>query len=287
MLPILYKDRPVRTIQDVKQVGSDGDIVYYPFAFQRYRDQAGADDYETELSSVRGGGKGAGKSDMAFWTSKTDKYIIKTMTEGELKFLIGKIPEYLEYQTKNPGTFLPKIFGVYREAGTPFFVQNNVKGRVSVKGGKFYDLKGSHRHRTTDYISAGSGTGKDNDWGKSKILLKDAKAIHAQLAKDTALLQKWKVMDYSLLLFLQPDTTRCPMEIVQFQGPAPSKPEQACVRFGVIDVLQRYTLMKRIESLFKTKTRNRSASEVSAINPVAYRDRFLNMIAGVIQDSKK
>ena len=58
-------------------------------------------------------GEGAGRSGSFFFFSHDRKFIIKTMTEGELKLFLKKLPAFGIHYKQNPNSLLAKIFGVF------------------------------------------------------------------------------------------------------------------------------------------------------------------------------
>ena len=68
-------------------------------------------------------GEGAGRSGSFFFFSHDSKFIIKTMTTGELNLVLKLVPALEEHYLDNPNSLLARIFGV-------FTVQ--IKGRQKV-----------------------------------------------------------------------------------------------------------------------------------------------------------
>ena len=58
-------------------------------------------------------GEGAGRSGSFFFFSHDRKFIIKTMTKGELKLFLEKLPAFGTHYKQNPNSLLAKIFGVF------------------------------------------------------------------------------------------------------------------------------------------------------------------------------
>ena len=58
-------------------------------------------------------GEGAGRSGSFFFFSHDRKFIIKTMTSGELKLFLKILPALAEHHTRSPDSLLCKIFGVF------------------------------------------------------------------------------------------------------------------------------------------------------------------------------
>ena len=58
-------------------------------------------------------GEGAGRSGSFFFFSHDKKFIIKTMTEGELKLFLRILPNLAEHYKNVPDSLLTKKFGVF------------------------------------------------------------------------------------------------------------------------------------------------------------------------------
>ena len=58
-------------------------------------------------------GEGAGRSGSFFFFSHDHKFIVKTMTEGELKLFLNRLPAFVDHFTTNKNSLLAKIMGVF------------------------------------------------------------------------------------------------------------------------------------------------------------------------------
>lgn len=58
-------------------------------------------------------GEGAGRSGSFFFFSHDRKFIIKTMTQGELNLLLATLPALCHHYQKNPDSLICKILGVF------------------------------------------------------------------------------------------------------------------------------------------------------------------------------
>ena len=58
-------------------------------------------------------GEGAGRSGSFFFFSSDRKFIIKTMTKGELDLLVRLMPDLKEHYKNNPNSLLSKIVGAF------------------------------------------------------------------------------------------------------------------------------------------------------------------------------
>ena len=148
------------------------------------------------------------KSGQFFFYSSDGRYMIKTMTNAESKFLRQILPEYFKHCCENPNTMITRFFGMYRvklyhlRRNVKFVIMNSVY-YTDKNLQTFYDLKGSSIGRDAKPRQA---VLKDNDLRRS--LPENAIALHPQqrshmrqqLESDCAFLTKMDVMDYSMLV---------------------------------------------------------------------------------------
>ncbi|KAI1377879.1 SAICAR synthase-like protein [Hypoxylon crocopeplum] len=152
-----------------------------------------------------------GKSGSFFYFSRDYKYIIKTIHHAEHKFLRKVLKDYYEHVTDNPNTLLSQFYGLHRVKmpygkKIHFVVMNNLFPPHRDIHTTF-DLKGSTVGR--DYREDGleknpRATLKDLNWLRRKrhleLGLQKKRLFLQQLERDVRLLQKLKIMDYSLLI---------------------------------------------------------------------------------------
>ena len=139
------------------------------------------------------------------------KFIVKTLPKREAKLLLEILPNYFQHVKQNPGTYLPRFYGLHRwkpEFGrnVRFVVMNNVFA-TNLGLHKRFDLKGSTLGRKASAADKAKGARailKDLDLleGNYKIKLGKARkrAFLDQVRSDCHLLMSLKIMDYSLLL---------------------------------------------------------------------------------------
>lgn len=58
-------------------------------------------------------GEGAGASGSFFFFSYDQKFLIKTLTESEVKILDKLIHPYIDHLVKNPDSLLARIYGLF------------------------------------------------------------------------------------------------------------------------------------------------------------------------------
>ncbi|KAI1476032.1 SAICAR synthase-like protein [Daldinia eschscholtzii] len=152
-----------------------------------------------------------GKSGSFFYFSRDYKYIIKTIHHGEHKFLRKILKDYYEHVTENPNTLLSQFYGLHRVKmpygkKIHFVVMNNLFPPHRDIHTTF-DLKGStvgRDYREEELEKNPRATLKDLNWLRRKrhleLGIQKKQLFLQQLERDVRLLQKLKIMDYSLLI---------------------------------------------------------------------------------------
>jgi hypothetical protein len=149
------------------------------------------------------------KSGQFFFYSHDGRYMLKTQTKEENKFLLRILPQYFEYLRQNPHSLLVRILGMHRI--TMYHIRRKVHFVIMASVfdtpaqiHTIYDLKGSLQGReATAKERETGGVLKDNDLlnDKRKLHLGNKKAAFInQLRKDSEFLASLNIMDYSLLL---------------------------------------------------------------------------------------
>ena len=158
------------------------------------------------------------KSGQFFFYSHDGKYMIKTQTKDENKFMKRILPHYYKFLTENPNTQLVRILGMHRVK--MYHLRRKV--HFVIMGSVFdtpqeihtiYDLKGSLIGRAAKKKEReNGGVLKDLD------LLNDERKLHLgpekktlfmqQLSKDAMFLASLNIMDYSLLVGIHDRTRR-------------------------------------------------------------------------------
>ena len=155
-----------------------------------------------------------GKSGSFFYFTRDFKYIIKTVTDDEEKFLQKIAYRYYDHMKNNPNSLIVRFFGLHkvRLAREQRYITVVVMENIFHTPDKFkmhecYDLKGSRVGRrsvkkTSKVRREYKGTLKDLDLGDKKIHVgADSKAqLLEQLRRDIEFLVRCKIMDYSMLL---------------------------------------------------------------------------------------
>ena len=185
---------------------------YSPKAFAYIRRLFGINEYEF-LSSVCGNASfiefiSNAKSGQFFFYSSDGKYMIKTMTTTESKFLRRILPHYFRHCVQCPDTLITKFFGMYRvklfhlRRNVKFIIMNSVFDTDKYIS-SFFDVKGSKLGRDA---KPGEMVKKDNDIRKTLpeeafVIYDEVRSrMRAQIIADCKFLEQMKIMDYSMLI---------------------------------------------------------------------------------------
>jgi 1-phosphatidylinositol-4-phosphate 5-kinase len=188
---------------------------YAPWVFRRLRAKFKLDpaDYLISLTSkyILSELGSPGKSGSFFYFSRDYKYIIKTIHHAEHKLLRKILREYYAHVEENPNTLISQFYGLHR-VKVPygrkihFVVMNNLfPPHRDIH--QTFDLKGStigRDFKEEDLEKNPRATLKDLNWLRRNYHLEfgpdKRKVFIEQMRKDVALLQRLKIMDYSLLV---------------------------------------------------------------------------------------
>jgi 1-phosphatidylinositol-4-phosphate 5-kinase len=188
---------------------------YAPWVFRRLRELFRLDpaDYLMSLTSkyILSELGSPGKSGSFFYFSRDYKYIIKTIHKGEHKFLRHILKEYHNHVSKDPNTLLSQFYGLHRVKiaygkKIYFVVMNNLfPPHRDIH--RTFDLKGSTVGRDfheEDLEKNPRATLKDLNWLRRNLHLEfgpiKKQMFIEQMERDVKLLQRLRIMDYSLLV---------------------------------------------------------------------------------------
>ncbi|ORX34962.1 hypothetical protein BD324DRAFT_582830 [Kockovaella imperatae] len=152
-----------------------------------------------------------GKSGSFFYFSRDYRFIIKTISHSEHKFLRSILKDYHEHVKNNPHTLLSRFYGLHRVKlprgrKIHFVIMNNLfPPHRDIH--ETYDLKGSAYGREYPEEKAKINPRavlKDKNWvnrGRTLELGPEKRALFSeQLRRDMEFLKHVHVMDYSLLV---------------------------------------------------------------------------------------
>ncbi|XP_044009254.1 1-phosphatidylinositol 3-phosphate 5-kinase isoform X2 [Aphidius gifuensis] len=255
--------------------------IYFAAQFSALRDNVltcGEDGFIRSLCrSVQWAARG-GKSGSGFCKSRDDRFILKEMSRTELQIFLEFASNYFSYmekcqKTKQP-TLLGKIIGVYRVSFKNNTTNSALRTSVLVMENLFYnriikdkfDLKGSIRNRLVnpdDIDHEGELVLMDenllNMSCDSPLYIRPhSKAVlNKAIDKDTEFLADNSVMDYSLLVGLEPKSG----ELV----------------LGIIDYIRTFTWDKKLETMVKkTGILGGQGKQPTIVSPEEYRTRFIS-----------
>lgn len=188
---------------------------YAPWVFRHLRTKFRLDpaDYLVSLTSkyILSELGSPGKSGSFFYFSRDYKYIIKTIHHGEHKFLRKILREYYNHVIENPNTLLSQFYGLHRVKipygrKIHFVVMNNLfPPHRDIH--RTFDLKGStigRDFKEEDLAKNPRATLKDLNWLRRNLHLEfgptKKTTFVEQMQRDVRLLQRLKIMDYSLLV---------------------------------------------------------------------------------------
>ncbi|KAH8819741.1 phosphatidylinositol-4-phosphate 5-kinase its3 [Xylogone sp. PMI_703] len=188
---------------------------YAPWVFRHLRAKFKLDpaDYLMSLTSkyILSELGSPGKSGSFFYFSRDYKYIIKTIHHAEHKFLRKILREYYHHVEENPNTLLSQFYGLHRVKipygrKIHFVVMNNLfPPHRDIH--QTFDLKGStvgRDFKEEDLEKNPRATLKDLNWLRRDMHLEfgpEKKRLFVeQMEKDVKLLQRLKIMDYSMLV---------------------------------------------------------------------------------------
>ncbi|TSP09094.1 Phosphatidylinositol 4-phosphate 5-kinase type-1 gamma [Bagarius yarrelli] len=287
---------------------------YAPVAFRYFRELFGIrpDDYLYSLCNeplIELSNPGASGS--IFYVTRDDEFIIKTVQHKEAEFLQKLLPGYYMNLNQNPRTLLPKFFGLYciQSGGKNIriVVMNNVLPRVFRMHLKF-DLKGStyKRRASKKEREKAKPTFKDLDFMQDVPdgLLLDTDTYNAlvkTLQRD-CLAEREQQMEgsqgssdekkpaaqralYSTAMESIQGGATCgdSIDTEDTMGGIPAvsgKGERLLLFIGIIDILQSYRLIKKLEHTWKALVHD--GDTVSVHRPNFYADRFYKFMSSTV-----
>lgn len=150
------------------------------------------------------------KSGQFFFYSHDGRFMIKTQTKDESKFLRRILPHYYKFVMENPNTLITRFYGMHRvkmhhlRRKMHFVIMASVFDTPLEVHGRF-DLKGSKvGRRAAPKERSANGVLKDMDLLDSGFRLQMGAERRAmllvQIRKDVEFLKRMKIMDYSMLI---------------------------------------------------------------------------------------
>ena len=253
---------------------------------------------ENNRDMVFKAGEGSGRSGSFFFFSHDKRWIIKTMTDGELGYFLKRIDAFCAYFQENKRSQLAKIMGVFTVSSDNFadvhvvLMENTMQLRNPEQLKLVFDLKGSTHGRRTKKVEKPSTTLKDVNFEQMKaantnefLLIsrkQDRSALFDAIRADAMFLRSQGLIDYSLLLAVEADPGSAPRSEALSEAQITANlasihwipDEGRLYHVSVIDYLQEYTVLKWAET--KVKTLLLRQKNISCIHPLQYGERFIN-----------
>lgn len=251
-------------------------VSYYARQFSALRKLCSGGDSEfiQSLARCKAWQATGGKSGSAFARTLDGRYVLKGISDTELRSFLSFGPSYFEYIHRSYffkiPTTLAKIVGLFsiqwrsatgRAFKQDLVVMENLFYARNIE--KTFDLKGSLRGR---YVEVADPQANDQVLLDENLLeslyaqpmcIKEGDKIKLSIAvwNDSLFLDSLGVMDYSLLVGLDKDKS----ELV----------------VGIIDYMRKYTLDKRMEELIKSSGLMGGRGKLPTIlQPAQYKSRF-------------
>lgn len=250
-------------------------VVYFGEQFRRIRKTVfpeGEEKYVRSLQHCLTWRATGGKSGSSFSKTTDDRFVIKGMSRPEAQSFLNIAPYYFQYidkaiNEKRP-TLLAKIVGVYRIGCTSKTTNTPIREDLLVmdnllyncKVDQVFDLKGSIRSR---YVMSEEGNSVLMDENLLEMISDSplfirphSKAVLSRaINQDTEFLARHMVMDYSLLLGIERDSSR--------------------LIVGIIDFIRTFTWDKKLEMYVKsTGILGGQGKMPTVVSPELYRERF-------------
>lgn len=249
-------------------------------------------------------------------SSESSPFLVKQITRAQKDELMSILPAYKDYVLRRTGRSLIQYLGCHavslrwKWAGKVYFVV--MRNFMPVKSWLTFDLKGAtanrralapHRlHQVNPGENPGDGaaygTLRDWEWMDTAMTVHLADSDKADLfeviSADADFLSAEGFLDYSLLVGVH----RVPAELtakqrekrlgqLQAMGGYIAVDRQKVYFFGIIDVLERYSLLWRVQNVVLTgayvlSCQGAAAEGISALAPHDYADRFKTFVASEV-----
>lgn len=291
--PTAYQIKAKPTPCEFELSGGGSLHVCSPREFAALRELAGVShdaffDSLTRNELTGGSTEESGKSGSIFWFSADRRFVLKTVPEEELQTLLTMLPKYGRYLMEHRDSLLTRYFGAYRftpargaEVVKVVIMANVLEGS---RPHKVYDLKGTTEDRWVPEVQGKCL--KDVNF-ESTTMYTSAQVqerLHAVLHDDTRFLERFHIMDYSLVLSVQYSNRDASMAtnpnalsklMGGLEGSALSGSErEACVfHIGLVDTLTTYDFKKLVAHTLKINTIGHF-HDIDTEPPDVYAERF-------------
>ena len=290
-------------------------IEHFPKAFSSLRlldeltDKEISESFDPVLNkeSLKSIKESDGKSGSFFFTTYDKKFIVKTISETEVKKLTS--PEFLRSFTtflklNGENSLINRIYGVYTillssNSSISIILMPNLVFIPHRLIYRIFDLKGSRIDRITPDINKSSKNKlkalKDLDylWINDTVGIADFSGdsiehILTTLEDDLSFLREQRLMDYSLLViiaeFPKKNDELYDEVISLFGNPKfykkifKSRTSKYIYCLGLIDYLQEFNLTKFLENKYKKLLYWSEVKYISAVDPMNYAQRMKDFL---------
>jgi Phosphatidylinositol-4-phosphate 5-Kinase len=214
-----------------------------------------------------------GRSDAFLFNTSDQKFVIKILSHDDKKSFLKILPGYYDRIVNQSQSKLVKIFGLFtlKPENINFIVMENLI--PDRKNCVVFDIKGSIVNRKTE-ISRFPDTEsvlKDLNFIESQINIKfETKDIFYSLIEDFGFLNKFNIIDYSLILGIPCQSLETTDRVIP----------GSYLNIGIIDIFQNYNLKKLSEKSLKSLLYK--PDEISVTNPKQYHDRIIDFCVNSI-----
>ena len=235
-----------------------------------------------------------GRGNAFFYYTANSHFIVKTLTDKELKRFIKLLPKYFSRVLDSDNSLIARAFGVFSikvDYHSPYNIMLVENVFANCKNPLIFDLKGSKidRRSTSTFYKTytempKSRVYKDIDFRINIQSLNlspfQCEEIVKSLYYDTLILEEVEIMDYSLLIgIVQTKEHKHFHSVKKYKFASEGK----TYYLALIDYLQKYDTMKKVENKFKSMKNRMSSENLSSIPPKPYRERFLSFVKEVIE----
>jgi hypothetical protein len=263
-------------------------------SFGKLRKAAGIDDEKFIKSVCESNMKviiTPGKSGALLFFTADKKFVLKTVSLTERKFLEKILKNYENHVVSRPSTTISRLLALYKiqinKASVQLVVMENV---FPVKPQKVFDLKGSEIGRSaTPEEKESGGILKDNDILASNIRIKISPEFKKQflenLKEDCEFLANNEIMDYSMLLGVLPYEEKIEEPLISTKSKFThliSLDGKQEYHLGIIDILQKWNIKKKAEVQYKVNVLQHDRTKISPMPPKEYSNRFLGFVLGIL-----
>lgn len=278
-------------------------IEYAPLVFRHLRVLEGINDHDLIMSfhpllnipmiQSNTGNKG-GRSSAFFYFTHDKKFIIKTITKEEHKVLLRVLLQnYHHHIATHPDSLIARLLGFFsikfQNTHLRLIIMANIFPSINIKA--IFDMKGSRLDRQSIHDEHANSLSdlkndkvyKDLDFLRTQknlyLTYNDNLMLKRRVHEDSQLFSKLNIMDYSLLVAIG---TAPEIKSRHFLKASEKDNENAYV-IGIIDYLQTYNNMKKIETISKGLIKpGINKQDISSINSDDYAKRFLRFLNSII-----